>query len=119
MAVTAGEALQIAIRIVVEGPAVALAGANVLRDILGPLAKMTELGRRPYPKFPDAHEITCALWPTAAAADSVYDEVVKRLGSGWTPDTADDFARWTIWNRGDGAFAVPDARWAHVELIRR
>jgi hypothetical protein len=80
---------------------------------------MTELAMRPYYKFPDSHEINCVLWPTAAAADSVYEEVVKRLGSGWGPTVDDEFERWTIWNRGHGTFVIPDARWAHVQLIRR
>jgi hypothetical protein len=89
-----------------------------MRNELLALTALNEPTIKPYWKLPNSQEISCVLRPGGATFDHVYEEVARRLGSGWAKHTNDRFARWTVWNRGDGTFIAPSARWAHLELIR-
>jgi hypothetical protein len=74
---------------------------------------------RPYRKMPGTHEVWAVVQPDGRPEDAAFEEIVRRLGSGWSPESDDAFARWAVWNRSeDRRFVMPAARWAHVELIR-
>jgi hypothetical protein len=118
MAMTQQVSPRIALRMIVDGSAdVASATWLQVRDVLVGLGAVDEPTIKAYGKFPDSQEISCTLQPTGVA-DDAYEEVAHRLGSGWADHTNDRFARWTVWNRGDGLFITPSVRWAHIELIR-
>ena len=111
--------MRIALRMVVEGDSDAAEAVRlVLRNALAGVTPLDEPTIRPYWKLPGTHEISGCLQPLPERSDDIYEEVVRRLGSGWAEHTNDRFARWTLWNRGDGSFFSPVVLWAHLELIR-
>ncbi|HEY2408589.1 MAG TPA: hypothetical protein VGI10_21430 [Polyangiaceae bacterium] len=88
-----------------------------IREAFAGLVDFDEPTIRAYWKMP-ATELTMNLYPLGDS-DEAYDKVTSALGSGWEMETNDEFARWSVWNRGVGELLVPTISWAHVELIRR
>jgi hypothetical protein len=110
---------RIALRLVVDGSGTtAEAVWAQVTHVLADLTLVTEATIKPYWKIPNTQEISGTLRPSAGSLDDAYEEIARRLASGWAEQTNDEFARWTVWNRGDGNFIAPGVRWAHVELIR-
>jgi len=110
---------RIALRIIVDGTdAVAEAAWAQVRGALARLATVNDVTIKLYWKFPGSHEIASTLAPVGSP-DEAYEAIARGLASGWAEHTDDEFARWTVWNRGNGEFIAPTVRWAHLELIRK
>jgi hypothetical protein len=108
----------IALRLITDGSAdIAYAAWLQIRDRIAELAAPDEPAIKRYSKFQGAQEISCTIRPSRDI-DHVYEEVARRLASGWSEHSNDQFARWIVWNKGSGVFAVATVRWAHLELIR-
>jgi hypothetical protein len=109
---------RIALRIIVDGSTgVAEAVWAQVRDAIAELVTVNNLTIREYWKFQNSQEISGTLG-AVRRPDDAFEEVARRLASGWSEHTNDAFSRWTVWNRGDGDFIAPAVRWAHLELIR-
>jgi hypothetical protein len=112
------ERTRIALRIIVDGSdEIARNVWLKVCDVVEPLASSAAPIVRPYWKFSGTQEIATTLVPLNDA-DAAFDELVRRMGSGWAEIVDDEFSRWTIWNAGSGSFVAPSVRWAHAELIR-
>lgn len=88
--------------------------ANSLVD-LGPGAPII----RPYPKLTGTEEIATVFHPSVGDPNKAYDTIARRLATGWTAGSADAFARWSVWNQGEGQFCDVRTVWAHLELIKQ
>jgi hypothetical protein len=108
----------IVLRMTVDGPLDAVqAVSQQLQDALSPFATVAQTEIEPYRKIEGACQVFCTLRARDAIEDA-YEEMLRRLATGWREPTPSQFGRWTVWNRGNGEFLAPAVRWAHLELIR-